>query len=116
MGSQLKKEIAVMKLIKHPNVVTVREVFATTVKIFIVMEFVRGGELSDLWTSRSSGEGGLSEPQARFYFLQLLHGLEFCHSKGVCHRDLKPEVQKQTRGIVNAMSASAMSAGMWCRI
>jgi serine/threonine protein kinase len=88
MGAQIKKEISIMKMIKHDNVVCVKDVFATTSKIFIVLELVEGGELFDKITS----QGRLNEPQARFYFRQVVEGLDHCHSQGVCHRDLKPEV------------------------
>jgi serine/threonine protein kinase len=88
MGAQIKKEISIMRMIKHNNVVCVKDVFATTSKIFIVLELVEGGELFDKITS----QGRLSEPQARFYFRQVVEGLDHCHSQGVCHRDLKPEV------------------------
>jgi serine/threonine protein kinase len=89
MGAQIKKEISIMKLIKHRNVVCVKDVFATTSKIFIVLELVEGGELFD----KIANQGRLTEPQARFYFRQLCEGLAHCHAQGVCHRDLKPEVR-----------------------
>lgn len=88
MGAQIKKEISIMKLITHNNVVCVKDVFATTSKIFIVLELVEGGELFD----KIANQGRLAEPQAKFYFRQLCEGLAHCHSQGVCHRDLKPEV------------------------
>jgi serine/threonine protein kinase len=88
MGAQIKKEISIMRMIKHDNVVCVKDVFATTSNIFIVLELVEGGELFDKITS----QGRLGEPQARFYFRQVVEGLDHCHSQGVCHRDLKPEV------------------------
>ncbi|KAG6384168.1 hypothetical protein SASPL_156034 [Salvia splendens] len=47
MAEQIKREIATMKLIKHPNVVSIYEVMASKTKIFIVLEFVTGGELFD---------------------------------------------------------------------
>ena len=87
MGAQIKKEISIMKLISHTNVVCVKDVFATTSKIFIVLELVDGGELFD----KIQNEGRLCEEQARFYLRQLCEGLEHCHSRGVYHRDLKPE-------------------------
>lgn len=88
MGAQIKKEISIMKMIDHRYVVKVKDVFATSAKIFIVLEFVGGGELFD----KIANEGKLSEERARFYFTQILEGLEHCHSNGICHRDLKPEV------------------------
>ena len=47
MGAQIKKEISIMKMVKHPNVVNLMEVLASRSKIFIVLEFVSGGELFD---------------------------------------------------------------------
>ena len=88
MGAQIKKEISIMKMINHHHVVSVKDVFATSAKIFIVLEFVGGGELFD----KIANEGKLPEEKARFYFKQLVDGLSHCHNKGVCHRDLKPEV------------------------
>jgi serine/threonine protein kinase len=40
--------------------------------------------------------GKLSEEQARFYFQQLVEGVDYCHKLGICHRDLKPEVRHST--------------------
>ena len=89
MGAQIKKEISIMKMINHHHVVMVKDVFATSAKIFIVLEFVGGGELFD----KIANEGKLPEEKARFYFKQLVEGLSHCHNNGVCHRDLKPEVR-----------------------
>ena len=72
---------------RHPNIVQLREVLASRSKIFIVLELVTGGELFDQIVK----EGKFTEDKARYYFRQLVHGLEYCNSKGVCHRDLKPE-------------------------
>ena len=47
MGAQVKKEISIMKLVRHPNVVQLKEVLASRTKIFIVLELVTGGELFD---------------------------------------------------------------------
>lgn len=47
MVEQIKREISTMKLIKHPNVIKIIEVLASKTKIYIVLEFVDGGELFD---------------------------------------------------------------------
>eukprot|EP01042_Synura_sphagnicola_P009189 gene9189-11801_t len=87
MGNQIKKEISIMKMVKHKNIVHMVEVLASKTKIFIVLELVTGGELFD----KIVQVGKLSEEQARFYFRQLIEGVEYCHKLGICHRDLKPE-------------------------
>ncbi|KAJ6825624.1 CBL-interacting protein kinase 32-like isoform X2 [Iris pallida] len=84
---QIKREISTMKLVKHPNVVRLHEVMGSKTKIFIVLEFVTGGELFD----KIVNNGRMREDEARRYFHQLINAVDFCHSRGVYHRDLKPE-------------------------
>lgn len=76
-----------MKLVRHPNVVRLHEVLASRTKIYIILEFITGGELFD----KIVHHGKLSETDSRRYFQQLIDGVEYCHTKGVYHRDLKPE-------------------------
>ncbi|XP_052203180.1 CBL-interacting protein kinase 5 [Diospyros lotus] len=83
---QIKREISVMKLVRHPNVVQLHEVMASKTKIYFAIEYVRGGELFD-----KVAKGRLKEEAARKYFQQLVAAVDFCHSRGVYHRDLKPE-------------------------
>ncbi|KAJ6694906.1 CBL-INTERACTING PROTEIN KINASE 16 [Salix koriyanagi] len=82
----IKREISIMHLVKHPNIVELKEVMATKSKVFFVMEFVKGGELF-----AKIKKGGLEEDVARKYFRQLICAVDYCHSRGVSHRDLKPE-------------------------
>ncbi|WOL15688.1 CBL-interacting protein kinase 32 isoform X1 [Canna indica] len=84
---QIKREVATMKLIRHPNVVRIHEVMGSKTKIFIVLEFVTGGELFD----KIVNHGRMREDEARRYFQQLINAVDYCHSRGVYHRDLKPE-------------------------
>ncbi|XP_050235355.1 CBL-interacting serine/threonine-protein kinase 25-like [Mercurialis annua] len=84
---QLKREISVMhNLVKHPNIVELKEVLATKLKVFFIMEYVKGGELF-----AKVKKGKLKEDIARKYFQQLISAVDYCHSRGVSHRDLKPE-------------------------
>ncbi|KAH9756067.1 CBL-interacting serine/threonine-protein kinase 8 [Citrus sinensis] len=63
------------------------QVLASRTKIYIILEFITGGELFD----KIVHHGRLSESEARRYIQQLIDGVDYCHSKGVYHRDLKPE-------------------------
>nr|XP_018674134.1 PREDICTED: CBL-interacting serine/threonine-protein kinase 21 isoform X1 [Musa acuminata subsp. malaccensis] len=84
---QVKREISAMKLLNHPNIVKIYEVIATKTKIYLVMEYVAGGQLSDKLEYLKK----LDEREARKYFQQLIDAVDYCHSRGVYHRDLKPE-------------------------
>ncbi|KAK6158785.1 hypothetical protein DH2020_006099 [Rehmannia glutinosa] len=86
MMEQIKREISTMRLVRHPNIVELKEVMATKSKIYFVMEYVRGGELF-----AKVERGRLKEDAARKYFQQLISAVDFCHSRGVFHRDIKPE-------------------------
>ncbi|KAG4201441.1 hypothetical protein ERO13_A05G279400v2 [Gossypium hirsutum] len=86
MMDQTKREISVMSLVKHPNILELYEVMASKNKIYFVMEYAKGGELF-----KKVSKGKLREDMARKYFQQLISAVDFCHSRGVYHRDLKPE-------------------------
>lgn len=88
MSIPIKREISLMRKINHKHVIGVKDVFATSSKIFIVLEYVPGGELF----LKINQEGKLSEHVARKYMNQLIDGIDCCHRAGICHRDLKPEV------------------------
>ncbi|XP_010253154.1 PREDICTED: CBL-interacting protein kinase 18 [Nelumbo nucifera] len=83
---QIKREISVMRLVRHPNILQLYEVMASRKKIYFVMEYAKGGELFN-----KIAKGKLKEDAARKYFQQLISAVDFCHSRGVYHRDLKPE-------------------------
>jgi serine/threonine protein kinase len=80
MGTQVKKEISIMKLVRHVHVVSLKEVLASRTKIFIVLELVTGGELFD----KIVAEGKFNETTARKYFQQLVAGTSYCHAQVRC--------------------------------
>ncbi|KAL3741688.1 hypothetical protein ACJRO7_017197 [Eucalyptus globulus] len=84
--AHIKREISILRRVRHPNIVQLFEVMATKAKIYFVMEYVRGGELFN-----KVAKGRLREEVARKYFQQLISAVSFCHARGVYHRDLKPE-------------------------
>ncbi|KAK4707402.1 hypothetical protein R3W88_033048 [Solanum pinnatisectum] len=86
MIDQIKCEISAMKLVRHSNIVQLYEVMASKKKIYCVMEYVKGGELYN-----KMSKGKLKEDVARKLFQQLINAIDFCHSRGVYHRDLKLE-------------------------
>ncbi|KAL7168408.1 hypothetical protein ACSBR2_038784 [Camellia fascicularis] len=87
MVDQIKREIYIMKIVRHNNIVGLHEVLASRTKIYIVLELANGGDLFD----KIVYQGRFSENKSRLYFQQLIDAVAHCHSKGVCHRDLKPE-------------------------
>ncbi|GAB4841678.1 CBL-interacting serine/threonine-protein kinase 16 [Ancistrocladus abbreviatus] len=86
MMEQIKREISIMHLMKHPHIVKLVEVMATKTRIYLIMEYLKGGELYAVVQ-----KGKLPENLARKYFQQLICAVDYCHSRGVYHRDLKLE-------------------------
>lgn len=86
--AEVDREISVLKLLKHPNIVQLFEVIEDdSGRIFLVLELVAGGELFDYIVAR----GRVKEKEARKFFRQIISGVEYCHANLVVHRDLKPE-------------------------
>lgn len=85
--SELESEIAIMKLMDHPNVVKLYEVFEDYVHIYLVMEICSGGELLE----RIVEEDCFSERQAAGVMQQVMGGLHYMHRRCICHRDIKAE-------------------------
>lgn len=78
-------QISILKRLHHRHIVHLREVLASSTKLYLVMDYVNGGELFDLLEE----QGALDEDVARRFFHQLVDAINYCHSVGVSHRDLK---------------------------
>ncbi|XP_023218838.1 serine/threonine-protein kinase BRSK2-like [Centruroides sculpturatus] len=84
---KVEREIAIMKLIEHPHVLALYDVYENKKYLYLILEHVSGGELFDYLVKK----GRLTPKEARRFFRQIISALDFCHSHSICHRDLKPE-------------------------
>eukprot|EP00877_Chromochloris_zofingiensis_P004441 jgi/Chrzof1/13999/Cz08g20200.t1 len=87
IDKNVEREILNHRMLNNVNVIGFKEVFLTPTHLCIVMEYAAGGELFD----RIVKAGRFSEDEARYFFQQLICGVDYCHKSGVCHRDLKLE-------------------------
>ncbi|XP_073270563.1 SNF1-related protein kinase catalytic subunit alpha KIN10-like isoform X1 [Primulina huaijiensis] len=87
MEEKVRREIKICRLFVHPHVIRLYEVIETQLDIYVVMEYVKRGELFDYIVEK----GRLAEDEARHFFQQIIAGVEYCHRNMVVHRDLKPE-------------------------
>lgn len=87
MDEKVRREIKILRLFMHPHIIRLYEVVETPSDIFVVMEYVKSGELFDYIVEK----GRLGEKEARRFFQQIVSGVEYAHRNMVVHRDLKPE-------------------------
>jgi serine/threonine protein kinase len=87
MEEKVQREINILHLCTHPHIIRLYEVVDTPTDIFLVNEYVSGGELFDYIVSK----GRLAADEARNFFHQIISGVEYCHFQKIVHRDLKPE-------------------------
>jgi hypothetical protein len=87
------QEISAMQLIgnSNPHVMGVIDVLFDGTDLNVVMPYAGSGDLFQLLQDSQERGTGFTEPEARFYFRQILDGVRYMHDKGVCHRDLSPE-------------------------
>ncbi|KXZ45443.1 hypothetical protein GPECTOR_54g184 [Gonium pectorale] len=87
MEEKVRREIKILRLFMHPHIIRLYEVIETPTDIYVIMEYVKTGELFDYIVEK----GRLGEDEARHFFQQIISGVEYCHRNMVVHRDLKPE-------------------------
>ena len=83
----LQNEIEILKQLDHPNIVRLYEFYQDDLHIYLITEFIEGGELFDKITKVKN----FSEQDAANVMRQLLQAVHYCHIRKIVHRDLKPE-------------------------
>ncbi|XP_023991261.1 MAP/microtubule affinity-regulating kinase 3 isoform X3 [Salvelinus sp. IW2-2015] len=84
---KLFREVRIMKILNHPNIVKLFEVIETEKTLYLVMEYASGGEVFDYLVAH----GRMKEKEARAKFRQIVSAVQYCHQKKIVHRDLKAE-------------------------
>jgi len=85
--AKLFREVRIMKMLDHPNIVKLFEVIETEKTLYLVMEYASGGEVFDYLVAH----GRMKEKEARAKFRQIVSSVQYCHQKHIVHRDLKAE-------------------------
>ncbi|TQV93109.1 CAMK/CAMKL/GIN4 protein kinase [Cordyceps javanica] len=83
----IEREVAILKLIEHPNIMKLYDIWENRSEIYLILEYINQGDLFTFINTK----GRLSEELAIFFFRQMISAIAYCHSFNVCHRDLKPE-------------------------
>ncbi|XP_076029275.1 serine/threonine-protein kinase MARK2-like isoform X30 [Oratosquilla oratoria] len=84
---KLFREVRIMKILDHPNIVKLFQVIETDKTLYLVMEYASGGEVFDYLVFH----GRMKEKEARAKFRQIVSAVQYCHQKKIIHRDLKAE-------------------------
>uniref|UniRef100_A0A665TXU0 non-specific serine/threonine protein kinase n=1 Tax=Echeneis naucrates TaxID=173247 RepID=A0A665TXU0_ECHNA len=83
----IANEVAVLRKVKHPNIIMLIEEVDTPSELYLVMELVKGGDLFDAITSSAK----YTERDASIMVFNLAGALKYLHSLNIVHRDIKPE-------------------------
>ncbi|XP_028823202.1 calcium/calmodulin-dependent protein kinase type 1D-like isoform X2 [Denticeps clupeoides] len=110
--SSIENEIAVLRKIKHENIVALEDIYESSSHLYLIMELVSGGELFDRIVER----GFYTEQDASTLIKQVLNAVNYLHTLGIVHRDLKPEnllyfsAQDESKIMISDFGLSKMEA------
>lgn len=83
----IDRELAVLRMLNHANIVQIYDIFDSARETYVVMEYLAGGELLDLITESDH----LSERNSKHVIREVLQAIQYLHARGIVHRDVKPE-------------------------
>lgn len=84
---KIRREVALMRLLDHPHLMKLYDVYESGRHLYMVLEFCAHGELFDYLVSKRR----LEKQEAMGFFREIIYGLDYLHAHAICHRDLKPE-------------------------
>ena len=82
----IKKEIQILKMVKHENIIKLLEIIENNNKIYLIKNYYLNELLSLIAKNKK-----LSEEKALYYFSQFINGLHYLHENGICHRNIRPD-------------------------
>lgn len=85
---KIRREVEIMRLVNHKNVLRMFDLFETSEKLYFVLEYMEGGPLHEVM---NRGDHTYTEDRARVIVRDVLEGLEYLHAKNIVHRDVKPD-------------------------
>jgi len=86
-AKRLQTEVEILKKVKHPNIISLKDMYETSEELYLIMELVTGGELFDKIVEK----GQYSEKEAAAMVKKILSAVDYLHQNNIAHRDLKPE-------------------------
>jgi len=89
IGEAAINEARLLSELRHPNIVEARETFRSDRSVYIVLEYMEGGDLDAF--IREHRDKPFKDKHIQSYCLQIAEALKFIHSRGVVHRDVKPD-------------------------
>lgn len=102
------REISILKFLRHQHITRLYEVMESENMIYLVTEYASRGEIFDHLVAN----GRMKEEEAARVFAQIVSAVDYCHSKGVVHRDLKAENVL----LDNEMNIKVSVGDGWCLV
>jgi len=87
----ISNEITLMKSLKHPNILKIDDAIMHQNTMYMFMEFMDGGALTDIIINKERAELGFNENVISYILLQVGNGISYLHKNNIIHRDIKSD-------------------------